>query len=65
MSSLTALGVYGLIALLAACLFVAVFRKDRGEEFARDSDAEELRRQMKGAGVHSHSAIAKEARHHV
>ena len=55
MSALTALAVYDLVALLAACLFVAVSRKDRGEELARDSDAEELRRQVQGVGIHGQS----------
>lgn len=62
---MTVVIVYACIALLAACLFVAVFRKDRSEELARGDEAEELRCQVQGRGVHSHSATAKGARHHV
>lgn len=40
------------IALLAGCLVVAIFREDRGEELARDSDAEDLWRQVQSIRVH-------------
>lgn len=53
------------IALLLGCLVASIFWKDRSEELARDDEAEELRCQVQGVGVHSHSATAKGARHHV
>ena len=51
-SLLTTVAIYALICLLGACLFIALFSRDAREELTRDSDAEELRRQVQGAGVH-------------
>jgi hypothetical protein len=65
MSPTTIAAIYVAIAVLSACLFIALFGDKRSEKLTRDSDAEELRRQMKGVGVHAHPTTVSEAYHHV
>jgi hypothetical protein len=65
MSPLTVFAIYVVIAVLSACLFIALFGDNRSEKLTRDSDAEELRRQMEGVGVHSQPNTVSEAYHHV
>ena len=55
MSPLTVFAIYLVIAILTPCLFVALFGDKASEKLTRDSDAEELRRQMEGVGVHGGS----------
>lgn len=52
MSAGTIFILWCVISLLAGCLIVAIFREDRAEELARDSDAEELWRQVQTIRVH-------------
>lgn len=55
MSPTNALFIWASIALLLGCLVASIFWKDRSEEFARDDEAEELRCQVQGVGIHGQS----------
>lgn len=61
----TGLFIWACNALLLGCLVASIFWKDRSEELARDDEAEELRCQVQGRGVHTQPITVSEAYHHV